>query len=208
MPTKWVGHQIFYEKKRINKSKSICFLPGSREVEIRKNLTKMKTIINDITLRYKDYKFYILTFDYYEKLIKEFIENKKVTIISSQSNKQKIMSESILAIAASGSVTLELCKYKTPTIVVYETNFITKIMLKMLVKVKFASIINIFFNKEILPELLFEDFTYKNVLREFDALLFDKRKRDKQIKYMNVFSDKMLNDKNPAKIIVDQILKD
>ena len=167
----------------------------------------MKTIIDDVTLRYKDYKFYILTFDYYEKVIKEFIENKKVSIISSQSNKQKIMSESILAIAASGSVTLELCKYKTPTIVVYDTNFITKIMLKMLVKVKFASIINIFFFIEILPELLFEDFTYNNVLRQFDALLIDKKKREKQIKYMNVFSNKMLNDENPAKIIVDQILK-
>ena len=45
------------------------------------------------------------------------------------------MSESILAIAASGSVTLELCKYKTPTIVaVYDTNFFTKIILKILVK--------------------------------------------------------------------------
>ena len=207
LSTKWVGHQIFYEKKKISKSKTICFLPGSREVEIKKNLTKMKNIINDITLKYKNYKFYILTFDYYKKFIKQFINRKNITVVTSQSKKQKIMSESILAIAASGSVTLELCKYQTPTIVVYDTNFFTKIILKILVKVKFASLINIFFNKEILPELLFEDFTYKNVFREFDALLFDKKKRDKQLKYMKVFSTKMLNNENPAKIIVDQIFK-
>ena len=38
-------------KKRNNKSKTICFLPGSREVEIKKNLKKMKNIINDITFK-------------------------------------------------------------------------------------------------------------------------------------------------------------
>ena len=86
----------------------------------------MKNIINDITLKYKNYKFYILTFDYYEKFIKQFINNENITVVTSQSKKQKIMSESILAIAASGSVTLELCKYQTPTIVVYDTNFFTK----------------------------------------------------------------------------------
>ena len=199
--------KFFTKKKKISKSKTICFLPGSREVEIKKNLTKMKNIINDITLKYKNYKFYILTFDYYKKFIKQFINRKNITVVTSQSKKQKIMSESILAIAASGSVTLELCKYQTPTIVVYDTNFFTKIILKILVKVKFASLINIFFNKEILPEFLFEDFTYKNVFREFDALLFDKKKMDKQLKYMKVFSTKMLNNENPAKIIVDQIFK-
>ena len=40
LSTKWVGHQIFFKKKKISKSKTICFLPGSREVEIKKNLKK------------------------------------------------------------------------------------------------------------------------------------------------------------------------
>ena len=30
----------FLRKKKISKSKTICFLPGSREVEIKKNLKK------------------------------------------------------------------------------------------------------------------------------------------------------------------------
>ena len=49
-----------------------------------------------------------------------------------------------LAIAASGSVSLELCKFEVPSIIVYDTHFITKLILKLFVKVKFASLINIF----------------------------------------------------------------
>ena len=63
------------------------------------------------------------------------------------------MRETYLAVAASGSVTLELIKYKVPTLVFYETHWLTKSILKLFVKVKYASLINIVYKKEIIPEL-------------------------------------------------------
>ena len=54
------------------------------------------------------------------------------------------MRKSFLAIAASGSVSLELCKYQVPSIIVYDTHFITKLILKFFVKVNYASIIKYF----------------------------------------------------------------
>ena len=68
------------------------------------------------------------------------------------------MRETYLAVAASGSVTLELIKYKVPTIVFYETHWLTKSILKLFVKVKYASLINIVYKKEIIPEFLFNKF--------------------------------------------------
>ena len=38
-------------------------------------------------------------------------------------------------------------------------------------------------------------------------LLNDKKLRNKQIKYMSIFSKKMLNNGNPAKLLVNQIIK-
>ena len=61
------------------------------------------------------------------------------------------MSESFFAVAASGTVTLELAKFNTPMIVVYKTHFITKLIIKLLVKVKYACLINIYFDKLIIP---------------------------------------------------------
>ena len=84
------------------------------------------------------------------------------------------MMQSSLSLASSGSVTLELSKYQTPVVVVYDTNYITRILIKLFVKVKFCSIINIFFNKEIVPELIFENFTYTRVMNEMRALINNK----------------------------------
>ena len=97
------------------------------------------------------------------------------------------MMQSSLALASSGSVTLELSKYLTPMVVVYDTNYLTRILIKIFVKVKFCSLINIFFNKEVVPEFVFEKFNYKLVISEMRNLLNNKRLRDKQVEYMEIF---------------------
>ena len=44
------------------------------------------------------------------------------------------MMQSSLALASSGSVTLELSKYQTPMVVVYDTNYFTRILIKIFCK--------------------------------------------------------------------------
>jgi len=207
LKTHWIGHQIFFDKPSIKKKDIICFLPGSREVEIKKNLKKMKYILNDISSEYLNFKFYILSFDHHKKIINQIIPNSKAKIITNFDLKQKIMMQSKFALASSGSVTLELIKYRTPMVVVYDTNYFTRILIKLFVRVKFCSLINIFFNKEIVPELIFEKFTNTRVLKEIRNLLNNKNLINKQIKYMNIFSKKMLNSGNPAKLMVDHIIE-
>ena len=207
LKTFWVGHQIFFDKARKKKKNIICFLPGSREIEIKKNLKKMKKILYDISYEYPNYKFYILSFDHYIKIINEIIPDSRAKIITDFNLKQKIMMESSLALASSGSVTLELSKYRTPMVVVYDTNYFTRILIKSFVKVKFCSLINIFFNREIVPELIFEKFTYTRVINKIRILLDNKKLREKQVKHMNIFSKQMLNNENPAKLVVDHIIK-
>ena len=207
LKTFWVGHQIFFDKINIKKKKIICFLPGSRETEIKKNLQKMKKVLNDVSFEYPNFKFYILGFDHHKEIINEIIQNSKVRIITNHELKQKIMMQSTLALACSGSVTLELSKYQTPMVVVYDTNYFTKILIKLFVKVKFCTLINIFFNKEIVPELIFEKFTYTRVIKEVRILLNNKSLRNKQTKVMSIFAENMLNNGNPAKLMVDHILK-
>ena len=207
LETHWVGHQIFFKKPKVRNKKIISFLPGSREIEIKKNLKKMKNILDDIICEYPDYKFYILGFNHHKKIIKKILQNTKITIITNHDLKQKIMMQSSLALAASGSVTLELSKYQTPMVVVYDTNYLTRILIKIFVKVKFCSLINIFFNKEVVPEFVFEKFNYKLVIDEMRNLLNNKKLRNKQVEYMEIFSSKMLNNDNPAKLVVNQIIK-
>ena len=203
----FVGHQIFFETKVLKKKRVITFLPGSRNVEIKNNLLKLKSVISYTANVYSDYSIYILTFEHSKSMVKRILKNINVKVITNFDEKQNILSNSYLAIAASGSISLELCKYQVPSIIVYNTHIITRIVIKLFVNVRYASIINIHFDKEIIPEYLFEKFTYNNLIKEIAVLLKNKKKREKQIEFMKKFSNQMLlKKKNPAEIISDYII--
>ena len=203
-----VGHQAFYNiKPPPKKKKKIIFLLGSRTSEIKNNINEFSLLIENTISNFSDFSFYILTFKDHLNFFKDIKSKfKNIKIITYTNQKQKIMSESFFAVAASGTVTLELAKFNTPMIVVYRTHFITKLIIKLLVKVKYACLINIYFDKLIIPEFLFNDFSYKKILPIFSDFLENKLKRNEQIKNLKAFSSKMLiKNKNPAEIIVNSI---
>ena len=208
LETKFIGHSIFFENENNrSKKKIISFLPGSREIEIKNNLKTLKEIISEINFKLPQFKIYILTFNRFVNSLKNQLNDCNVSIISDNETKRRVMMESFLAVAASGTVTLELAKFLTPTIVVYKANFFTQIIIKNLVKVKYASLINIYFKKEVIPEFIFESFTCKNVFQEIISLIKNKKKREMQIKYMRLFSKEMLyKKKNPSELFIKEVM--
>ncbi len=206
--TDFVGHQIFFEKNtvQLRKKKYISFLPGSRLIEIKNNMKKLKQIILESEKTFSGFEIFILTLNHQEEYIKSIIKSKNIKIISNNKEKHKIMKQSYLAVAASGSVTLELIKYKVPTLVFYETHWLTKFIIKVFVKVKYASLINIFYKKEIIPEFLFNNFNSRNIINSMKDYINRRDLRSHQIKYFHKFSKKMLfNNKNPSFLIVDKL---
>ena len=180
---------------------------GSRTSEIKNNIKEFSLLIENTISNFSNFSFYILTFKDHLSFFREIKSKfKNIKIITDTNQKQKIMSESFFAVAASGTVTLELAKFNTPMIVVYKTHFITKLIIKQLVKVKYACLINIYFDKLVIPEFLFNDFSYKKILPLLSDFLKNKTKRNEQIKNLKVFSSKMLvKNKNPAEVIVNSI---
>ncbi len=207
LDAKFVGHPIFFQKmKSLKRKKIILFFPGSRTVEIKNNMKKLREIILTCSLNVKGFKIYILTLKQHVKLIEKLVDNQRIKIVSDLKVKHNLMRESHLAVAASGSVTLELIKYETPTIVFYETHWLTKKLIKLLVKVKFASIINIIHKKMIIPEFLFEDFNTRNVIKEINKWLNDEDLRSQQVRIFREFSKKMLNKNvNPSELIIKHL---
>lgn len=202
--TKHVGHQIFFEKAKIKKKKYLSFLPGSRLSEINNNIDEFVSVIEKSLKKFNEYEFFLLTFKSHQRLIKQKMKKfgSKIKIVTDQKKKQRIMLESFLSVAASGSVTLELAKYQTPMIVVYRTHFLTQIIIRLLVKTKYASIINIYYKKLVVPELLFNNFKVENVILIMDKLINSKVERFKQISKLKEFSKYMLvENKNPSKIV-------
>ena len=169
-------------------------------------MKKLHEIIVKSEKIFSEFEIFILTLKDQAKYIKAIIKSQKIKIISDYTKKNQIMSETYLAVAASGSVTLELIKYKVPTLVFYETHWFTKFILKLFVKVKYASLINIIYKKEIIPEFLFNKFNTQNIISSMEDFIKKKDLRSNQIKYFEDFHKRMLfNNKNPSSLIINKL---
>lgn len=157
-----VGHPIVdgldkYKKSITDKEeKIITLVPGSRMSEVKKLLPVFhKTIDLLVSCGYKDYKFIIPTVETTDKYIRKDIKNWKTKPqIVSADKRYDVYANTYIAIVASGTVSAELAIMHIPTIVVYKMNPLTIILAHILLRVKWASLVNILMNKTIYPELL------------------------------------------------------
>ena len=104
-----------------------------------------------------------------------------IQVISEENIKSQILSNSVFAVSKSGTVSLEICNAKIPSIIIYKMNFLNFMIVKLLVKVKYANIINIINNKEIIPELIQNECNSKEIFKSVVYFLKNPDLMDKQI---------------------------
>jgi lipid-A-disaccharide synthase len=166
IPNTFVGHPLLEKNKKSkidlstlinNDKKIISIFAGSRNSETNVLLPILCDFIKLMNEKFNNYIFIFHATDENKKLIINFLSNSSFSnyqIISDENIKSQILSNSIFAVAKSGTVSLEICNAKIPSIIIYKINMINYLIMKSLVKVKFANIINIINDKEIIPELL------------------------------------------------------
>ena len=179
----FVGHPLLEQNKRskidlsslINKDKKIISLfAGSRNSETNVLLPILCNFIKLMNKKFNNYSFVFHATDENRDLIVNFIKNNNLSnsqVISDENIKSQILSNSVFAVAKSGTVSLEICNANIPSIIIYKMNMINYLILKFLVKVKFANIINIINNKEVIPELLQGECNAKEIYNTVNYLL-------------------------------------
>ena len=166
---KKIIENIIPKNKRI-----ISIFPGSRKSETDTLLNILIDFIKLMNKRHNDFYFYFHATDENKNLIlseiKKFnIEN--VDVVSDESIKSKILSNSVFAVSKSGTVSLQISSSNIPSIIIYKLSFINFMIFKMLVNVKFANIINIINNREVIPELLQSECNADEIYRSVIYLL-------------------------------------
>jgi len=166
IPNTFVGHPLLEENKKskidlsslINKNKKIISIfAGSRDSETNVLLPILSDFIKLMNKRFNDYIFIFHATEENKELIISFLKKKSLTnyqVISDNNIKSQLLSMSVFAVVKSGTVSLEICNANVPSIIIYKINMINYLIMKSLVKVKYANIINIINKKEIIPELL------------------------------------------------------
>ena len=137
--------------------KIISIFPGSRLSEVNILLPILIDLIKMMNKKHQDIFYVFHSTAEFNKSTQDRLLNEGFTncgSISDEKIKSEILKCSIFAVAKSGTISLEICNAKVPSIIIYKMNFINYLIVKMLVKVKFANIINIVANEEIIPELI------------------------------------------------------
>ena len=156
------------------KKKIISIFPGSRDSEIKVLLPILVNFVKMMNLKSNDYEFiFHATLENKDFIINFIKKNNLINtqVIFDEDSKIQLLSNSIFAVAKSGTVSLEICNFKIPSIIIYKINFINFLIMKFLVNVKFANIINIINNKEIIPELLQNECNSKEIFRSVNYFL-------------------------------------
>ena len=164
--------------------KIISIFPGSRNSETNVLLPILLDFIKLMNKKHKEYFFYIHATEENKNLILEYVKNfnvENIDIVSEENIKSEILSKSIFAVSKSGTVSLQICNFNVPSIIIYKLSFINFMIFKMLVNVKFANIINIINNREIIPELLQKECNADEIYRSVIYFLKNPELMKKQV---------------------------
>ena len=179
----------------------ISVFPGSRKSEINILIPILLKFIKLMNDRYNDFIYIFHSTKEHFELIQSFIKSNKILnceVISDDIIKSHILQKSIFAVSKSGTVSLEICKAKIPSVILYKMNFINYLIIKILVKVKFANIINIAAKEEIIPELLQSNCNSKKIFNCVSNYIDNPEKIREQVEKTQTVLDRFKTNKSSA----------
>lgn len=119
---------------------------------------------------FKDYQFVIAgapsqEFSFYQT----FLKNENVHFISNKT--YDLLSISHAALVTSGTATLETALFKVPEVVCYKGGWISYQIAKRVITLKYISLVNLIMDREVVKELIQDEFNTKNLKIELSKIL-------------------------------------
>lgn len=196
LPTTFVGHpviesnvtkgdaQAFRQKYAIALEKRIiAVLPGSRHNEVARLLPVFLETAKQMHQMDENFCFVIPTVQTVAKRVKEMVKDcgLDVLVVETEEDRHNAFVASEAAIAASGTVALELAIANIPHIVAYKVSPMSAMLVKHFLHIQFVNLSNILLGREIIPELLQERCIPVNILSYMKNILSHGDWYDKQM---------------------------
>jgi lipid-A-disaccharide synthase len=153
----------------------ICLLPGSRAGEIDRLMPILRQTTELLGDRYPDLAYVLPTVSHMEARVRKHLSGwtRQPTVVTGEAEKFDAFAASNVAIAASGTVALELAIARIPNVIIYKMNPVTSWLARKLVKSKYVNLVNILLDEEAVPELLLENCRPIWIADETSKLLSD-----------------------------------
>jgi lipid-A-disaccharide synthase len=197
----------FRQKYNISPCQTVLLTtPGSRMAEVKYLFPVFIEVINRIQQQVNDLVIILPITEKTQTIVSAMAKKIKARyIFINHTQKDLAFSASNYAVTKSGTNTLEIALHQIPMIIAYKTNFISYLIIKSLAKVKFANLINLLQNKEILPELLQNNCKADKIYDALNNLISNHCIAKQQINDCIISLQMLKNQHSPMKIAVENI---
>lgn len=156
--THYIGHpatDALSFRSAIPERGPMLLLPGSRDGELRRHLPMMRAVVENLAAHPRVSGFVLPTPRRLEASVKERVADwpAKIDVVTGEERKAAAMASAVVAVAATGTVTLELALAGVPMVTTYVADK-GQARLWVRYKVKYASLPNILLDKPLVPEIL------------------------------------------------------
>jgi lipid-A-disaccharide synthase len=192
--TVYVGHPLMERQQAWNASAqenaararepyTLLILPGSRQTEISRLLPLFADAVAALSRQFPGLEIMLPAVDHLAEAIEAMTADWAVRprIIRGEAEKWQAFRTARAALAASGTVTLELALANVPTVVAYRVSYLEEQAGKVLIKTRYASLPNIILERPLLPEFIPRGWTGTDLAEKLAALLADGKARTVQL---------------------------
>ena len=165
--TAFVPDALFLANYKFDKP-LVALLPGSRRQEITYLLPDMVAV----SKHFPQYQFVIAGAPSFgPEFYAPFIGSEKIPVIFHST--YDLLTNSMAAIVASGTATLETALFHVPQVVVYKGSAISIAIARMVIKIRFISLVNLIMDTLVVKELIQGGYNEEKVNTELELLLHD-----------------------------------
>jgi lipid-A-disaccharide synthase len=164
-------------------AKLIAVLPGSRRGEVKRLLPAFSGAVALLAERYPGLAVAVPTTENVAEEVAAAVARwpVKAILLRGPAERFDAFAACDAALAASGTVALELALAKAPTVVAYRVNPLTHRLLRHIIKIDYANLLNLILKREAVPELIQGNCTPKRLAAAIARLIDDPDARAAQL---------------------------
>lgn len=161
----------------------LTVLPGSRRNEIRFILPEFRKTVELLAPAHPNLVCVLPTVAHVGHHVREGAKDwpTRLVLVEGEDEKFAAFDAADMALAASGTVTLELAAARVPMVVGYRAGAVTYALTKPLVLVKYITLVNLILNREAIPEFLQSRCTPANLAAALTPLIEEPNARAAQL---------------------------
>jgi lipid-A-disaccharide synthase len=158
----------------------LCVLPGSRRSETSRLLPVFSETVARLAVGRPGLRLVVPTVETVAAEVAAHHWPVPAMVVRGEAERYDAFAASTAALAASGTVALELAMAGVPMIIGYRLSAVTGFLAKRLLKIRFVCLINLLLGRMVVPELLQDDCRPQRLVSALAPLLDDEEARGRQ----------------------------